>query len=224
MLQTDNKLVGASFKVKGSLIRNCNLQFVSESVWSFLSLLVQSFLLNSAFGTWLECQCWCYLYILWNVVLLEDCWHFCLKSEFSQICLEKLASMFAAHRSIPGLINILCGERGRSYSSGKSFDKSGKLLLVATAWMLKWLQSNRNDKASTSKVSSLSPTPCYVTNLVNWQWRNLTGPTLNLPRAFSGQEVPPKCLLWALPQMDIWSKSTRFGKHCISQIISQQML
>lgn len=31
VLQTDNKLVGASFQVKGSLIRNCNLPFVSES-------------------------------------------------------------------------------------------------------------------------------------------------------------------------------------------------
>lgn len=31
VLQTDNKLAGASFQVKGSLIRNCNLHFVSES-------------------------------------------------------------------------------------------------------------------------------------------------------------------------------------------------
>lgn len=31
VLHTDNKLVGASFQVKGSLNRNCNLQFVSES-------------------------------------------------------------------------------------------------------------------------------------------------------------------------------------------------
>lgn len=31
VLQSDKKLVGASFQVQGSLIRNCNLQFVSES-------------------------------------------------------------------------------------------------------------------------------------------------------------------------------------------------
>lgn len=140
VLQTDNKLVAASFQVKGSLIRNCNLQFVSESFEVVFSRL--EFSLER--GIWLECQCWCYLYILWNVLLLEDCRDFCLKSEFSQSRLEKLASMFAAHRSKPGLINILCGERGWRYSSGKSFDQSRTLLLVATARMLKWLQSNRN--------------------------------------------------------------------------------
>lgn len=31
VLQTDHKLVAASFQVKGSLIRNFNLQFVNES-------------------------------------------------------------------------------------------------------------------------------------------------------------------------------------------------